>query len=187
MNRIIQAVSVLGLSVLFSGCSHTLLYSVSAANYGEHGIILKHFPTKLDGLVNIRPGIPGVRADIYQKGPFKHYPNTLPDKVEVIWQLAETKDCKRVIPSKTHIKGDDDPHIYISKVSCTFVPIPGKLFRKTIDLTKLLDTPVGQRAGRRTGPWWTLDNSRYGLSIDFEFREDQLTIDTYNYRTNPWR
>lgn len=168
------------------GCSHTLLYSVSVANYGSNGIILRQLPVKFNQPVNIEPGVPGVRDDIYQKGPFKNYPNSLPDQVEVVWQLAETKDCKRVIPSKTHIKGDDDPHIYISKVSCTFVPIPGKVFRKTIDLKALLKTPAGQRAGKSVESWWTLSGSRYGLIIEFDFRDQQLKVDTYNFATNPW-
>ncbi len=168
------------------GCSHTLLYSVSVANYGNSGIILRQLPVKFNRPVNIHPGIPGVRDDIYQKGPFKHYPDSLPDQVEVVWQLAALEKCTGVREARSYAPGADPSERYTRKTGCTFIPIPGKVFRKTIDLNALLKTPAGQRAGKRVEPWWSLSGSRYGLIIEFDFRDQQLKVDTYNFTTNSW-
>lgn len=185
--RVDFVATLLLVSCAISACSRDILYSVSAANYGEYGVILKHFPTRLDGLVNIRPGIPGVRDDIYEKGYFRGYPNSVPDQLEVVWQLAELKDCSEVRVAKSYVKGADPDERYTRKSGCTFVPIEDKIFRKTIDLKALMNTESGRRAGKRAKPWWSLSNSRYGLSIAFEFRDEQLDVKALTYRTNPWR
>ena len=168
------------------GCERQTLYSVSAANYGEYGVVLKHFPTRLDGLVNIRPGIPGVPADIYEKGYFRGYQHSVPDQVEVVWQLAELRDCSRVREAKSYVPGADPSERYTRKSGCTFVPIEGKVFRKIIDLNAIMKTEAGRRAGKLAKPWWTLRRARYGLSIAFEFRDEELEVRALTYRTNPW-
>lgn len=175
------------LGLLLIGCDRDVLYSVSAANYGDKGVILLNFPTRLDGLINIRPGIPGVSADIYEKSYFRGYPASVPDRVEVVWQLANLKDCDEVIPSKSRIKGDSDPKTYVSKLGCTFVPIEGKTFRRIVDLKPVMQTEAGRKAGKLVNPWWTLSRARYGLSIAFEFRDEELEVRALSYRTNPWR
>lgn len=183
MRRLLCAFAVL----ILVGCERDILYSVSAANYGEYGVVLRKFPTRLDGLTDIRPGIPGVRADVYEKSHFRDYPDSLPKQVEVVWQLADLTDCDDVIPWRSRLKGDDDPRVYVSKIGCDFTPIEGKVFRKVVDLNKIMETEAGQRAGKLVKPWWTLSRARYGLSIAFEFRDEELEVRALTYRTNPWK
>lgn len=181
-----SAVYVL-VAVALAGCEHKLLYSVSVENYGELGVILRNFPTRLDGLANIHAGIPGVRADIYEKSYFRGHPDSVPSEVEVVWQLAELEDCAGVREAKSYAPGADPSERYTRKLGCTFVPIEGKVFRKVVDLKEIMRTEAGQRAGKRAKPWWALSRARYGLSIAFEFRDEELEVRALTYRTNPWR
>ena len=187
MNRMSKFVLMLFVVAFcgLQGCGREILYSVSVANYGDYGVILQKLPVKFNRPTEIEPGIPGVRADIYEKSHFRNYPDSLPDQVEVVWQLAELKNCDEVIEGPSFLD-ENDPHVYARKSGCTFVPIEGKVFRKVIDMKELMNTKAGQKAGKRTKPWWTLSTARYGLSIAFEFRDEELEVRALSYRTNPW-
>lgn len=164
-----------------------VLYSVSVANYGRFGVLLLHFPVKLNRPVEIEPGIPGVRDDIYIKGPFRDHPRSVPDKIEVEWQLADLKDCRRTFSSKSLIEGDLDSNRYVRQAGCTFSALPKRIFRKTVDLRGIVDSEVARRAGSSVVPWWPFDNSRYGLIIAFEFRDEELQVKARSFETNPWK
>lgn len=109
-------------------------------------------------------------------GRFEGYENSLPDKVEVVWQLAKLSDCDYVNPSR------ESPG-HVAKSGCTWTPIEGKVYRKTIDMDvirssqayKRTGSPVGQGAG-----------SEYTLKILFIFNEGELQVKALNGRTNPW-
>lgn len=180
-----SAVLVL-LAIALAGCERGLLYSVSFANYGDYGVIIRDLPVKLNRPVEIEPGIPGVRADIYEKSCFRGYPNSLPQRVEVVWQLAELADCKEVIESRSFLD-ESDTRVYARRSGCDFIPIKDKVFRNVVDLNKITETEAGKRAGKLVKPWWTLSRARYGLSVAFEFRDESLEVRALTYRTNPWR
>ncbi len=175
---------IAGLVLLLTGCGRQLYY-VSVANYGEKGVILKPFPVQYDGITNIRPGIPGVEADIFKKGYFKGYPNSLPEKVEVVWQLAELKNCRDVVPSTSFVPHTTDTKVYTRKEGCEFVPIPGKVFRRVIDLDEVRNSSEAKNAGKRARDWWS-SFSRNGLIVEFEFRDEALSVDTAYFHTNSW-
>jgi hypothetical protein len=161
------------------------VYNVDAVSYGEYGVILitpvttRHHPI-------ITPGIPGVGRDFRWMGQLEGYPHSLPDEVEVVWQLADLTDCARVVSSTSLIKGDTDDHVYTRRSGCTVTPIEGKVFRKTVDLESIRNSPEGQKAGSYDG-LRVLGAGRFILGINFIFRDDQLEVRTHLGRASTWK
>ncbi|MBV2096133.1 MAG: hypothetical protein AB2660_20955 [Candidatus Thiodiazotropha sp.] len=162
------------------GCSN-FLYVVRAANYGEYGVILKQMDTTMS-YSRIHPGIPGVRDDIAVMNRFVGYAKTLPDKVEIEWQLAELSDCKRIIKHKSFVHKTKDEKIYTRKAGCTWSPLENKVYRKVIDLTEVRQSEDAKMASKtiRIG-------SKRSLSIFFVFRDDDLTLSFGSRRTNAFK
>jgi hypothetical protein len=166
-----------------SGCSQ-FAYNVHAVNYGDYGVILiAPLTTRHHRLIT--PGVPGVGQDFRWMGQLEGHPNSLPDEVEVVWQLAELTDCSYEREAKSQIKGGPDQRLYVRKNDCTVTPIEGKVFRKTVDLAAIRDSPEGQKAGTYDG-LRVLNAPRYILGIKLLFRDDQLEVETYLRKTNPW-
>ncbi|MET0068881.1 MAG: hypothetical protein ABW096_02510 [Candidatus Thiodiazotropha sp.] len=173
MNRV-GYMSLIVITVLSQiGCSN-FLYVVRAANYGEYGVILKQMETTMR-YSRLHPGIPGMRDDITVLNRFVGYPKSLPDIVEIEWQLAELNDCRSV---RTYSK---DPQ-YVRKHGCTWTPLEDKVYRKVIDLTEVKQSEDAKMAGKtiRMG-------SKRSLSILFVFRDDDVTISYSNRRTNAFK
>ncbi|MEW8072791.1 MAG: hypothetical protein AB2777_21625 [Candidatus Thiodiazotropha endolucinida] len=156
-----------------SGCSN-FLYVVRAANYGEYGVILKQMETTMR-YSRLHPGIPGVRDDIAVMNRFVGYPKSLPDHVEVEWQLAKLSDCRSV---RVYSK---DPQ-YVRKHGCTWTPLENKVYRKVIDLTEVRRSEDAKMAGKtlRMG-------SKRSLSIFFVFQDEDVTLSFGSRRTNAFK
>ncbi|MEW8023442.1 MAG: hypothetical protein AB2794_19115 [Candidatus Thiodiazotropha endolucinida] len=156
-----------------SGCSN-ILYVVRAANYGEYGVILKQMETTMR-YSRLHPGIPGVRDDIAVMNRFVGYPKSLPDQVEIEWQLAKLSDCRSV---RVYSK---DPQ-YVRKHGCTWTPLEDKIYRKVIDLTEVRRSEDAKMAGKtlRMG-------SNSSLSIFFVFRDGDVTLSFGSRRTNAFK
>ncbi|MEW8048271.1 MAG: hypothetical protein AB2805_17440 [Candidatus Thiodiazotropha sp.] len=156
-----------------SGCSN-FLYVVRAANYGEYGVILKQMETTMR-YSRLHPGIPGVRDDIAVMNRFVGYPKSLPDHVEVEWQLAKLSDCRSV---RVYSK---DPQ-YVRKHGCTWTPLENKVYRKVIDLTEVRRSEDAKMAGKTL----RMDSKR-SLSIFFVFQDEDVTLSFGSRRTNAFK
>ncbi|MBT3058091.1 MAG: hypothetical protein AB2733_17350 [Candidatus Thiodiazotropha taylori] len=170
---------IIVLTSCFSGCSK-FLYSVTAANYGEYGVIFLKMPTtqiNIHGRKN--PGIPGVRDDIGHYGRFHDHPHSLPDQVVVEWQLAELSDCRRVDRFRSKVPKTDDTKIYIRKLGCTWTPLEEKVFRKVFDLKEIQNTEYAKRAGERIR-----FGSKRVMTIMFIFRDEEVEMRVGGFASN---
>ncbi|MEW8139616.1 MAG: hypothetical protein AB2768_15800 [Candidatus Thiodiazotropha endolucinida] len=163
-----------------SGCSN-FLYVVRAANYSEYGVILKQMETTMR-YSRLHPGIPGVRDDIAVMNRFVDYPKSLPDQVEIEWQLAELSDCRRVDKYKSAVPKTDDTKIYIRKLGCTWTPLEDKVYRKVIDLTEVRRSEDAKMAGKTLRMC-----SKSSLSIFFVFRDEDVILSFGSRRTNAFK
>lgn len=180
--RVCMTIIVVAASLLMNGCGK-FIYSVRGANYGEYGIILREFPTVgLKRLRYLEPGIPGVRDDVANFNNFIGHPDSLPDQIEVEWQLAELKECSHVASSKSLVYGTTDQKTYTSKIGCTWIPLEDKIYRKVIDLKAIQESEHAKRSGETI----SLGQTRV-LNILFMFRDEELEISFGSHVHNAWR
>lgn len=196
-----------------------IIYGVDLVNYGQNGVIVleiaRHKPWKLEpyytmgadgqkvlndpkvqGLQDLSlvtfqyPSIPSKYrnpADAF--GRFPGHPNSLPDKVEVVWQLAKLSKCADYGPAQSDktrkwLSGNGyDPSFHTLARGCTWHPIPDRVFRKTIDMNEIKATEAYRRTGSANP---NRAASRYTLNLKFIFIEDQLKVEADNGATNPW-
>ncbi len=192
-------------AVLCSGCSD-LIYGVDVVNYGRSGVLILQVgeekaasPHSYFSKVGVpfpviagrEPSMPTKYRDPADSfGYFGGHPNSLPKEVEVVWQLAELSECRKDIlitseKSKTEVKSlGYDPANHVVKGSCTWRPMPDKIFRKKLDMRALRKTDEYKRAGDFT---WDVLFARYRLNLTLVFIEDQVTIKAENYSSNPWK
>ncbi|MES9971368.1 MAG: hypothetical protein ABW092_15145 [Candidatus Thiodiazotropha sp.] len=164
---------------LFSGCSK-FLYNVTAANYGEYGVIFLKIPTtRITTNRRMNPGIPGVRDDISHYGQFHDHPNSLPDQVEVEWQLAELSNCGSIIKRKSYEYKSKDEKIYTRKEDCTWTPLEGKVFRKVFDLKEAQKSEYAKHAGKRIR-----FGSKRVMIIRFIFRDEEVEMRVGGFASN---
>lgn len=123
-------------------------------------------------------------------GRFTGYERTLPTDLEVVWQLAELRECSDTVwvrseETTRELKSRGyNPADHVNKSGCTWVLLPDKIFRKKLNLREIRDTAAYKRAGKRN-PFVAL--SHYTLGINLIFMEDQLKVEAYTGSTNPWR
>jgi hypothetical protein len=167
------------LTPLFSGCSK-FLYNITAANYGEYGVIFLKMPTtRIITHRRMNPGIPGVRDDIGHFGRFHDHPHSLPDQVVVEWQLAELSDCERVIQNKSLEYQTTDEKVYTRKAGCTWTPLEDKVFRKVFDLKEIQKSEYAKRAGERIR-----FGSKRVMTIKFIFRDEEVEMRVGGFASN---
>ncbi len=141
-------------------------------------------------VIAMDPSIPSEFRDPTSAfGRFKGYEDKLPDQVEIVWQLAELKECDDVMgvgdlnPSarKWLVSQNLDPSRYIYKAGCTWRPLPGKIFHKQLDMQAIRDSEAYREATRLR-----LDTpfNRHILRVELVFAEDQLTVNTDQYTVN---
>lgn len=182
-----------------SGCGG-LTYSINAANYGTHGVILLDMPVTggfagkppHPGL-RLSPGIPTVRDDKRWIGRFRNHDQDLPSgNMEISWKLAKLTNCKDIVRIDQGDKmqrriskaGYRNPTSYMRKSNCTWTPIKGKVFHKTLDMDAIRNSEAYKKAG---SPYPSVQGSKNVLRILLVFNEDQLEVKTYNAHTNPWQ
>ncbi len=149
-------------------------------------------------VIAMTPTIPSQYRDPTSAfGRFKGYENKLPDKVEIVWQLAELKDCD----DESQIKGREptpyniekrewlesngfNPDDHVRKSGCTWSPLPGKVFREELDMKAIRDSEAYRQASRGLfgSPF-----DRHAMLIELIFQEDQLTVKTYDRKVNVWK
>lgn len=142
-------------------------------------------------VTRLYPSIPSkYRNPATAFGRFSDHPKSLPDEIEVVWQLAELKDCKKTVGVNpkdtiaTEIKARGyNPEDHVLKSNCTWAPIPNKIFRKKIDMAAIRASEAYKRTGK-SNPGTAL--SRYTFLLRFVFQEDQMTVKAENGTTNPW-
>ncbi len=189
---------ILSLAVLVTGCGR-FTYSVEAVNYGQHGVILLNVPVTGDGArdrafprtYRLSPGLPTVADDVRDLGLFENHGNSLPDEIEIVWQIAELSGCETIVPAEGSVsfekelrKHGYDPADYIRREGCSWSPIDGAIHRKTFYMEAVRKTA----AYRRTGSWYEgIGGSRYVLRLRFEFRDEEAKLVAYNEATNPWK
>lgn len=197
-------------------------YGLEINNHGRNGIILlaltrfrafelKPYKTMqangdvvvidytVPGLVGIKrvasltPSIPHAHRDPASSfGRFPGYRRSLPDEVEVVWQIAELNDCTAVVgvsPGDTiwpevEARGYNRPDQHVLKRGCTWRPIPGKIFRKKLDMAAVRASEAYRKTGTRN-QW--IGGSRYTLRLNLVFIEDRVILEAHNGSTNPWR
>lgn len=124
-------------------------------------------------------------------GHFEGHRTSLPDEVEIVWQLAELKDCK----SETKVRHDANlpwlgsraqtygPEEFIRKSDCTWHPLPDKVYRQQLDMQAIRNSEAYRKTGRRADG---VAGSRYTLNLTLVFIEDRLIVEVDNGATNPW-
>ena len=170
------------ISILFvifaSGCGQ-FTYNIHAGNYGNHGVVIKKIAAlgeSGDRSAKLYPGFPGVRDNIMALFRIEGYENSLPDHVEVVWQLAELNECKRVYVSENYPG-------YTRKGGCKWRPLEDKVYSKVFDMEEVRQTDAYKKTGKDYGG---IASSRYLLHLRFEFRDEELELVVENRVTNPW-
>ncbi len=144
-------------------------------------------------VIAMDPSIPSEFRDPTSAfGRFKGYEDKLPDQVEIVWQLAELKECDDVMgvgdlnPSarKWLVSQNLDPSRYIYKAGCTWRPLPGKIFHKQLDMQAIRDSEAYRQASRGL---FSSPFDRHVMLIELIFQEDQLTVKTYDRKVNVWK
>jgi len=120
---------------------------------------------------------------------FEGYEDRLPKEMEVVWQLAELRDCKTEIPENTE-KGMKEiagmgyqPGGHVIKSGCTWVPLPNRIYRKKIDMNAIRESEAYKKATRRD---LLIFGHSHSLRLFFVFQEDQLKVEAFAYGINPW-
>lgn len=149
-------------------------------------------------VIAMTPTIPSQYRDPTSAfGRFKGYENKLPDKVEIVWQLAELRDCD----DESQIKGREstpynrekrawlesngfNPDDHVRKSGCTWSPLPGKVFREELDMQAIRDSEAYRQASRGL---FSSPFDRHVMLIELIFQEDQLTVKTYDRKVNVWK
>jgi len=185
MGKYFQIIAV-SCFVLTEGCSSDFHYNYQVANYGVYGVTFLKFPnTRLPP--RVEPGTPGVRDDIHFKtSAFYNDHKVIPQgQHEIIWQLNKLSDCKLV---RGPYESYDPmyPGMYTSKGLCTWTPIPGKIFRKTIDIHKIaMSNKHAERAGKKDEGFFSMSGRRV-MTITFVFIDGKLDMKIGTFISNPW-
>lgn len=164
---------------LLSGCS-SLIYQVQVVNYGTHGVIIydKYLGQGYQPLKLNTTFPQGGRMTLPY---FKGHPDDLPTgQHEIIWQLAELKDCAYEQSVTSSVA--KYPGVYIAKSQCTFVPDPEKINRKVIDFDEIRSSWAYKKTGLPTS-----NLASNTLIVLFVFKDETLEIEIGNGKTNPWR
>jgi hypothetical protein len=189
-----------------SGCE-PFRYGVDVLNHGENGVILLQVGTlKAVGphpayasigvntpMIAARfPSLPSRHRDPASSfGRFEGYERSLPDSIDLTWQLASLNDCKAAI----RIKADSESakkelagrsygrSEYFGKSGCTWRPLSDRIFKQTVDMRDLRRSDAYKRTGER---YKEVAGSRYTLNITLIFIEDQVKVEVDNGATNPW-
>lgn len=124
-------------------------------------------------------------------GHFEGHRNSLPEHIEIVWQLAELKDCK----NETRIRSDSEiarkelhgrqygTTEFVDKSDCTWHPLPDKVYRQQLDMQAIRNSEAYRKTGRRADG---VAGSRYTLNLTLVFIEDRLIVEVDNGATNPW-
>lgn len=197
-----------------------IIYGMDINNYGQNGVIvleMTHFEPfelvpykttqasgeevlndpRVPGLIGIKrvvdldPDIPSkYRNPASAFGRFPRYGNSLPDEVEIVWQLAELTECHRIVPVRSDETKQElealgyKPAEHARKSDCTWHPLPDKIFRKKLDMAAVKASEAYRKTGTRNH--W-IAGSRYTLRLNLIFIEDQVKLEAANGATNPWR
>ena len=143
-------------------------------------------------LRGLHPRIPSRHRDpASATAPFLGHSHSLPETAEVVWQLAELKDCK----SETKVRHDANlpwlgsraqtygPEEFFRKSDCTWHPLPDKVYRQQLDMQAIRNSEAYRKTGRRADG---VAGSRYTLNLTLVFIEDRLIVEVDNGATNPW-
>lgn len=174
-------------AVMVSACGR-FIYGVEASNRGETGVLIlqigDRIPTNLHehySTVGVRfPIIAGLRPRLMgrnsvQIGQFQGYEESLPDEVEVVWQLAELVDC---------IQDDTSSPSNVEWSSCTWLPDRDRIYRRKLNIGALRETEEFKKTGKS---YTKVAGSRYTLRVALVFDGDRVEIIANNATTNPWR
>lgn len=195
-----------------SGCGE-FTYGVDLVNHGQKGILVLSFGgfrkyeerevfltyrktgeeirnpgTKgLAGIELVKrlyPSLPSKYRDTAAAfGRFPGKPRSLPDSAEVIWQLAELRECRTNTEAQSEKTVKElkalgrDPEYHRIASGCTWKPLPDKIFRKTVDLTAIRETDAYKQAHGRN----------FRLNITFEFMDEELRVIPEAYGINRWK
>lgn len=217
-----------------------LVYSVDVVNYGQYGAIILeiggHEPfvrkpfkkgdgqggefimdARIPGLEDLayvlirEPDFPtDYRDNTVGIGQFPRYSRSLPETVEVVWQLADLSECRSVVRpnapvevspnypehakasfEKNRIEFMDqlrakgyDPDRLIRKSGCIWSPIAGKIYRKTIDMKAIRQSEAYKQSGDSNPD---LARSKFVLNLKFVFMDEDLKVEAESRTTNPWK
>ncbi len=196
---------------IMSGCSK-FVYGIDLVNYGRFGVLVleldgmqnylektEYISYTVSGDIARNPGTPGLeglelvnrlypsipsqyRNPANSAGRFAGHPNSLPDSVEVAWQLAELRECERY-------RAPESPRVQLwlkengftasehrTAFDCTWHPLPGKVFRKTLNIGALRQSEAYRKAGR---------NAR--LNITLRFMDEEIEIVSEAFAINRWK
>ena len=195
--------------VLLSRCGK-VIYGVKAFNFGQNGVLILEMSSKtprevsaermqranMDGLkglmliAHLYPKIPSkYRDNGVLFGRFEGHDHSLPSEIEVVWQLADLRNCKEEkraqssqVIRELQTRGYN-PNYHISKRGCTWIPLPDRIYRKKIDMKAIRESEAYKKATRRN---LLILGHSHSLRLFFVFQEDQLTVEVFAYGINPW-
>ena len=200
---------LIAIAAALSGCR--VPYAMQAVNYGRHGVIVlevSHMQSQLisvgtaeaAGMSNLGGRV--LVASLYPAlpleslpgammwGRFDGYETSLPDEVEVVWQLADLNNCEEERPAGSKIGIEQirargyDPEQHLSKHGCSWDPIPKKIYRQKLDMDAIRKSEAYTKAGSKNPE---IEGSRYSLGLLLVFNEDQLKVETFSKVSNPWK
>ncbi|GAA5218201.1 hypothetical protein ACFSJ3_15130 [Corallincola platygyrae] len=156
-----------------SGSKNTRLYGLNLSPAG-YGVIVTELNTDngneiMQPQFEIRPGIAGTVSQPDWVSLLWLKSKKLPDKLEIVWQLAELHDCKHIY--KTRKRG------------CRWVPIDAAIFRQELDMEAIKNSKEFQRAGTRNP---NRAGSYFLSNMLFVFKDDHVEVEIYNSSTNPY-
>ena len=153
---------------------------MKAINYGTSGVIILELTNIKKEVFEKHPNLGEIVLPVYPNlpeqrlGKFGGYPDGLPQRVEVVWQLANLSPCNVEYRSSNY-------PAHVRKSDCVWTPIPGQVYRKTIDLVAIRQTPAYQRVGGPVeGSHWV---ETYTLRLNFNFTDEKLSLEVTNGQT----
>lgn len=206
LRRISRHACIVSASALACACS-SFDYGIDVVNFGHSGVlILQLGDRRAEGLHDyyasvgvdipilrgLHPRIPSIHRDpASATAPFQGYPHSLPEVAEIVWQLADLKDCD----TETKVPHDADlpwlgprarkygPEEFTRKSDCTWHPLPDKVYRQHLDMRAIRNSEAYRKTGDRAKG---VAGSRYTLNLTLVFIEDRLIVEVDNGATNPW-
>ena len=206
--------------LVFNTKAFGLTYSVDIVNHGQNGVIIlsmepyqtwvrkpyittsaagydtEHDPRMpgiegLEYVSSIHPSLPSrFRNPANSYGRFPGHERSLPEKIDVVWQLAELSDCDYLGPAQASKtiewleQNGYDPVYHVQARRCVWQPVPDKIYRKSFDMNAIRNTEAYKKTGT---PNFSVSMSRYTLHLTFVFQEDDLILDVDSRTTNPWK
>ncbi len=166
------------------------IYWVEASNESARGVLILQLgkrkgirPHSYYSKVGVDfPILAGLRQGVGKStsiklGTFAGHKTSLPNEVEVVWQMADLIDCKSEEPSTVY------PGV-MRKRGCTWVPVKEDIYSKNLDLSAIKKSEAFAKTGK-SNP--NRGGSHYTLVLNLIFNEDQVRIEAYNSATHPWR